>query len=469
MKKKVYLLFAISLFFLLHSEGMSADGKSGISASRPNIVFIMADDMGYGDLGCYGATDIKTPHIDSICKQGVKFTDFHVHPRCTPTRGALLTGCYANRTGVSRVIYANDAFGINSAERTFPELLKEKGYTCGIVGKWHLGDREPFWPLHHGFDFQFIRLRVIDAEKLEKAGENESKQRGAYNYQYNKNGAMVDYSAQDLGRTELYTTHAVEFIHENKNQPFVLYFAHNIPHVPLEPSAAFKGTSDRGKYGDCVQEMDASVGNVLKTLDELKLTENTLVIFCSDNGPQFKIPNTESGGNAGSLRDGKWTTFEGGTRTPFLARWPGKIKPGSQCDDLIGIIDMLPTFCALTGAAVPTDRVIDGVDVSSSLLGCSKDHPPRETFAYFDGGGCFAFRYKQWKLFVKDEDTKGSNAKVVKTGKAKAGELFNLEEDLSETTDVSAEHPELVLQIKKMADQFLSDFRENSRPLGRIE
>jgi len=442
------------------------------SANKPNIVFIMADDLGYGDLGCYGATDISTPGIDRICREGIKFTDFHVHPRCSPSRAALLTGCHAPRVGISRVIYIDDKWGINKDEMLIPELLKTKGYRTGMVGKWHLGDWEPFYPGNHGFDYSLFRRRIIDQEKLKKDGyETFESGRKKYPYKnaYVKNGKFLNRQDRDMTDTELYTAGAIEFIKKNKDKPFFLYFAHFLPHIPLRPSAQFKGRSGRGLYGDCVQEMDFSIGKVLKTIDELNLAENTLVIFCSDNGPQFKAPNANSGGKSGPLRDGKWSTFEGGTRTPFVARWPGKIKPRSRCHDLVGIIDMLPTFCALAGAKVPDDRVIDGVDISPCLFGQTQGKPPRETFAYFDGGGLFAFRHKNWKLFIKDERSKGTNAKVTKNKKVAAGTLFDLENDLAETTDVSNEYPQIADRIKDMADKYLSDLEKNKRPPGKME
>ena len=441
-------------------------------AKEPNIVFIMADDMGYGDLGCYGATDIDTSHIDSIRNQGMKFTDFHVHPRCSPSRAALLTGCYANRVGLNRVIYLDDKWGVNKNEVLIPELLKRQGYRTGMVGKWHLGEWEPFWPGNHGFDYSLFKASAVDTEKLEKDGYDffeSGRKKYPSKHVYYKNGKLQNRRSQNVTDTELYTAGAVEFINENKDKPFFLYFAHFLPHIPLRPSARFKGKSGRGLYGDCVEEMDFSVGQVLKTIDELNLTKNTLIIFCSDNGPQLKALNAESGGKSGPLRDGKWTTFEGGTRTPFVARWPRKIKPGSESHDLIGIIDMLPTFCGLAGAKVPDDRVIDGVDISSCMFGRSGGNPPRETFAYFDGGGLFAFRYKKWKLFIREEASKGTNAKVLRNKKVAAGVLFDLENDLAETKDVSSDYPEVVANIKSMADKFLSDFEKNKRPPGRMK
>ncbi|MCU0857353.1 MAG: sulfatase [Pontiellaceae bacterium] len=452
--------------------GLNCAAQPEAEPVLPNIVFILADDLGYGDLGCFGAADIKTPHIDRICEEGMKFTDFHVHPRCSPTRAAFLTGSYANRTGVSRVIYLEDTFGLNDDEMTIPELLKTAGCRTGMVGKWHVGSREPFFPQHHGFDYSFMKTEMIDRERFEKDGfivqPNGKKKYPAVD-SYLENGTLYGTVAEMPEKTKLYTEHAVQFIAENKDRPFFLYFAHNLPHIPLEPSEAFRGTSGRGQYGDCVQELDWSVGEVLKTLDELNLTENTLVIFCSDNGPQLQYQAEVTGGSAGPLRDGKWSSFEGGTRTPFIARWPKKIQPGTECSDLIGIIDMLPTFCALTGAKVPADRVIDGVDISASLFGESKDHPPRETFACFDGGGCYAFRYRQWKLFIRDEESSGTNAQGVKTGPVKAGSLFDMAGDAAETRDVSAEHPEFVEQIQKMAEQFLAEFKATVRDAGRME
>lgn len=441
-------------------------GYISASETRPNIVFIMADDLGYSDIGAFGATDIDTPHIDSLARDGAKFTSFYVHPRCTPTRAALMTGTYANRINMAGVIYANQSKGLNPDEVTVAELLKEQGYRTGMVGKWHLGDHEKFSPLQNGFETAFYKRRVINDVKMEAAGDDIKLQRNAYDVGYASQDGPYDLAGRH--QTDVYTEHAVKFIKDNQDRPFFLYFAHNIPHVPLKPSKSFEGSSQRGQYGDVVQEMDHSIGIVLQTLKDSGLSDNTLVIFCSDNGPQYQYQDSVTGGTAQPLRDGKWSTFEGGTRTPFVARWPGKIRPGSVNESILGIIDMLPTFAALAEASVPHDRKIDGIDQSGLFTG-EMDNGPRETFAYFDGAGCFAYRYKDWKLFIRKENSKGTNARVIETGPVQAGALFNLKEDISESKDLSAEYPEIKDKIQKMADAFVKEYKANKRPAGSMD
>jgi arylsulfatase A-like enzyme len=311
--------------------------SQGAPGRPPSIVFIFADDLGYGDLGCYGATDIRTPNIDSLARDGMKLTSFYVHQRCSPSRLAFMTGSYAHRAGCTKVIYPRDRIGINPAEITTPELLKQAGYVCGIVGKWHLGDWEPFHPLNHGFDY------FKGAWHVNPDGGEAGEEGGAF--MENRNVLSPKY--RKCGETEHEEVNgALGFIEANKARPFFLYYASRGTHSHWKPSAKFIGTSPRpNKYGDAVQELDYEVGRILQKLEELGLASNTLVVFGSDNG----APVTPGPSNA-PLREGKWTNFEGGIRTPCLMRWPGRIPAGAASDAIAGIWDLLPTFCAIAGS-----------------------------------------------------------------------------------------------------------------------
>ncbi len=438
------------------------------SGKKPNIVFILADDLGYGDLSCFGAKDIKTPHIDSIRKNGVKFTDFQVHSRCSPTRFSFLTGCYAARVGCTKVLYLHDYAGLHPDELTIPELLKQKGYRTGMVGKWHVGEGPPFFPKKHGFDFSTFRYDAPDMKKAEKEKKRSKKKKKVPTKSVLQKNDGTEIKTRKTIHTEIYTQEAQKFIKENRDDPFFLYFAHVVPHTPMRPGEGFKGKSSRSDYGDVVQEMDWSVGQVMKTLKENSLDKNTLVIFTSDNGPQLSSKQ-DSAGKAGPLRDGKWSQFDGGTRTPFVAQWPGKIKPGSQCDELVGIIDMLPTFCFLSGAALPKNRIIDGKNITPCLLGERVDKPVHETFAYMGGKNLIAYRYKEWKLFLKKGKAGGKNAEEEGRKSVEAGALFNLKDDIGETKELQEKYPEVAERITKMAKKFYTEFEKNRRPLAEYK
>ncbi len=428
---------AVVLMLSLHSS---------FAAEKPNIVFILADDQGYGDLGCYGSTTIKTPNIDSLGEQGMKFESFYVHNRCSPTRAAFMTGCHAQRVDMGKVIYHKDRSGLNAEEITVAERLKTAGYATAIIGKWHLGEWPRFNPTRHGFDYFFGRIAEEDGQKLyenmEKVGEWDDK--------------------TDRFQSKKLLPAGVKFIREHKDQPFFLYYASNIPHTKWIPHADFKGSSEQGAYGDCVQQLDWEVGELLKELDAQGLAENTLVVYASDNGPQL---NAEGYGSAGVLRDGKWTDFEGGIRVPCLMRWPGKIPAGATNNEIMGIIDMLPTFCALAGVDVPTDRVIDGKNILPYMVGEAPDKPIHDTFIVPGA----TIRNGDWKLLVKKQKPGGggSKGKTDRVG-AEAGSLFNLREDLGETNDVSREYPEKVVYLEKMMDDYMATFKKNIRPREHV-
>ena len=422
--------------------------KPETAQEKPNIIFILTDDQGYGDLSCYGSEVIATPNIDRLCKEGMKFESFYVHNRCSPTRAAFMTGCHAGRTGIGNVVYRWEGNGIHQDEVTVAELLKDAGYATGMVGKWHLGSWEPFNPVHHGFDsfygffFQDDETKAL-FKNLEVVEEVEGQTNGIYSPKLLQAG--------------------IDFMKAHKDGPFFLYYASPLPHTKWIPHKDFAGSSKQGTYGDVVQEIDWQVGGLLDTLDELGLAENTLVIFASDNGPQL---NVEGHGSSGPLRDGKWTNFEGGIRVPCLMRWPGKIPANSSNDEITGIIDMLPTFCALSGAEVPTDRVIDGRNLLPYLLGKKADTPIHDTFVVPGA----SIRHGDWKLLVKGQKPGGNGTKGMQGRKrAKAGALFHLKNDLGETTDISSQHPDKVQQLEQLMKNFMNEFDANKRPIGWID
>src|SRR5262245_20526955 len=329
-----------------------------VAAERPNIVVILADDLGYSDIGPFGAKDFETPNLDRMAKEGRRFTDFYVGgPACTPSRAALMTGCYPVRAGFadqvahradgtfshSRVLWPNSKWGINPDEMTIPEVLRDAGYATGMVGKWHLGDAPMFNPVHHGFDEFFGAPYSHDMKP----------------YYYLRGEKKLPDEEVDLNHhVQRYTEESLKFIRKHRDQPFFLYIAHHMPHTPLVQSEGFKSKSKRGPYGDSVEELDWSVGEVLNALSMLKLDQKTLVVFTSDNSPW--LMRGEAGGSARPFKGGKGTTFEGGMREPCVMWWPGTIPADTTCSEVAATMDLLPTFAALAGAELPKDRTIDG-------------------------------------------------------------------------------------------------------------
>lgn len=434
------LLLAVSLNLCVAQSTLRAEERP------PNILFILTDDQGIGDLGCYGATGFETPRIDKLRGEGMKFTSFYVHSTCSPTRLAFMTGSHAHRINGNEVIYWWDRVGINSEEITVAELLQDAGYSTAVIGKWHMGSWPSFNPTLHGFDTSLVFMHpgpnqgglFRDTELVEP-----------------KKGPITQgkYTERLLGA-------GVDFINENQDKPFFLYYASPLPHDPWIPGKRFKGTSELGKYGDVIHEIDYQVGVLLDTLDELGLTENTLVVYASDNGPRLDM---EGHGSAGPLRDGKWSVFEGGIRVPCIMRWPGKIPANSQNDEIVGIIDMLPTFCELSGSEVPTGRVIDGKSILPYLYGEEVDTPIHDTFVVPGK----TIRYKDWKLYVQNVTAGGAKKGWGDRTGTHKGSLFNLKDDIGETTDVSAQHPEVVAELTKMMNQYMKEFRANKRDIGK--
>jgi arylsulfatase A len=449
--------------------------EAGPRRTKPNLVLILMDDMGYGDIAPFnGQTPNRTPHLDRMAREGMKLTSFYAAPVCTPSRAQILTGCYAKRVSLPAVIFPAAPIGLSAQEHTVAALLKPQGYATLAVGKWHVGDQPEFLPTRRGFD-HYLGLPYSNDMGGEWDGAEDvpagKRKPPLPLVRDEKVIETVPPAAQDR-LTERYTDEAVKFIREQKDGPFFLYLAHTAVHVPLHPGAAFRGKSANGTYGDWVEEADASVGRVLDTLRELKLEENTLVLFTSDNGPW--LTQGKNGGVAGPLRGGKGGTFEGGVREPTIAWWPGHVAPSSSCDAALGNIDLLPTFVGLAGGSVPADRKIDGADFAGLLLGRAKDSP-REAHYYFGGNRLEAVRSGPWKLAVAPQSEGTGKPKVPEEGKrAVEPRLYNLDLDIGERTDVAAQNPEVVKRLQDLVAKMDADLGSvkagpGVRPPGRVE
>lgn len=432
------------------------------SPKPPNVVLIFTDDQGYADVGCFGAKGFTTPNLDKLASQGVRFTDFHVsQPVCSASRTSLLTGCYANRLGLHGALGPNARHGIADTETTIAQVLKTKGYATGMAGKWHLGHHPRFLPTRHGFDSYFGLPYSNDMWP-----HHPERPKGYPTLPLIENETVVnpDVKAEDQAKlTTQYTERAVKFIAANKDKPFFLYVAHSMPHVPLFVSDKFKGKSQKGLYGDVIMEIDWSVGEILKALDEHKLADNTLVIFTCDNGPWLSYGN--HGGSAGPLREGKGTVWEGGHREPFIARWPGKIPAGSVCREPAMTIDILPTVAKIVGAELPK-LPIDGKDIGPLLRGEPGARCPHEAyFHYYAQNELQAVRSGKWKLMLPHtyrtmqgqapgkDGTPGQYRQV----KIAEPELYDLDADVGETRNVAAENPEVVKRLLGYAEKARDD------------
>lgn len=433
-----------------------------ISARPPNVVVIFIDDMGYGDIGPYGATKQRTPHLDRMAKEGMKLTSFYATPVCSVSRAQMMTGCYGARVSVPGVYFPGQSVGLNPAEVTVAERLKEKGYATQMVGKWHLGDQPEFLPTRQGFDHYLGIPYSNDMLKI----STETKVPVVPLLRDEKIAELMDGEGQRR-MVELYTKEAVDFIGRNKDKPFYLYFAHNAVHTPIYPGAAFAGKSQNGRFGDWVEEVDWSVGQVLDALRSQGLDKDTLVVFTSDNGPW--LTKGSDGGSAGPLRGGKGSTWEGGVRVPTIAWWPGRVPAGSVNDAVAATIDLLPTFVSLAGGTVPTTPVIDGRDITSILLGQSKESA-REAHYYFSGYDLQAVRQGRWKLaLVPQPEDMGKRAEKTPPGLR----LYDLDAEIGEKTDVAAQHPEIVAKLKALADKMSAEIGGKTptarRPAGEVK
>ena len=496
-----------------------------------NIVIIFADDLGYGDLSSYGSPSTKTPHLDQMACEGMRFTDFYSAASiCTPSRAALMTGCYAGRVGLLDVLFPGQPEGLHPEEITIADMLKKRGYATTCIGKWHLGDHPEMLPTKHGFDSYYgipfsndmymspelklaqdVHLR--EGLTLKDVRPEEFQDR----VPLMRDDEVIEYPCDQTTLTRRYTQEAVKFIKRNHDKPFFLYLPHSMPHVPLFASTDFQGRSDRGLYGDVIEELDWSVGEILKTLKEMGLDERTLVVFTSDNGPWFL--DNGRGGSAGPLRGYKFQSYEGGMRVPCIMRWPGQIPAETRCSEVVGTIDLLPTIATIAQAEMPTDRVIDGKSIWNLMSGQPGARSPHDAFFYCGQTGPEAIRCGKWKLRrqgsvpleeaseeVFDSDhLRGRHRRLLRTLKevvedravdraeemvnmivqeegldwqdrlallrvvdllqdAEEVELFNLQLDVSEEWNVAEQHPDIVRRLTQTMEEFDRELRAKSRP-----
>ena len=414
------------LYVILLIVSISCNIEKDNNATSPNIVFIFADDLGYGDLSSYGASDIKTPNIDFIAKNGIKFTDFYsVSSVCTPSRAGMLTGRYPQRFGLNGVLFPDSHTGLPSTEYTIAELLRDNGYKTGMVGKWHLGHKYEFLPLQQGFDFFYgIPYSNDMASTVYFAGND-----------------VVDFYPDQSQMTKKLTEEAVKYIDRNKENNFYLYVAHPMPHVPIYASEKFRGSSDRGLYGDVIQELDWSVGEIIKRLEELNILDKTLVIFSSDNGPWLTM--RDMGGSAGELRNGKMYTFEGGMRVPTLAMMKGLIPEGIESKEIVSQLDWMPTFASLSRSEISEEIVIDGDDITEILRGNSFDYV--RDFLFFDYEKLEAYRRGDWKVKLPYEGWPGSWYKSPIDSHDTL--LFNLRKDPGEKNNIYDSNREMAKSL----------------------
>lgn len=452
-----------ALLFILFAISMTTCKSD--QEELPNIVIIFIDDMGYADVGCFGATDYATPNIDRLAEEGMRFTNFYASQAvCSASRGSLLTGCYSERISILGALNAYSNIGIHSEEVLIPEMLKEKGYATGIFGKWHLGHHEEFMPLQHGFD-EYVGLPYsndmwgIGFDGLPREEANNWKTNYPPLLLFEGNTAMDTIAdLEDQAKlTTIYTEKAVEFIKENKKHPFFLYLPHSMVHVPIGVSDKFKGKSGKGLFADVMMELDWSVGEILKTLEENGLSDNTLVIFSSDNGPWLNFGN--HAGSAGPLREGKGSMWEGGPRVSTLMKWPGKIPAGIINDQLASTIDILPTLSEITDASLPENE-IDGVSILPLLFG-EVDKSPRAYFYYYFMGDFIGIRDDRWKLVFPHEYTSYVDIEMGKDGFPgtpnigilEEMELYDLENDIGETENLIHQYPEIAKELEQIANE----------------
>jgi arylsulfatase A len=440
---------------------------------RPNIVFVLMDDMGYGDIAPFNpSTPNRTPHLDRMAREGMKLTSFYAAPVCTPSRAQILTGCYAKRVSLPAVLFPAAPVGLSTEEHSVAALLKRQGYATMAIGKWHVGDQPEFLPTRHGFDHYFGLPYSNDMGGEWEGAEDAppAKRRPPLPLVRDEKVIETVPPPEQDRLTERYTDEALRFIREHRDGPFFLYLPHTAVHVPIHPGERFRGKSANGSYGDWVEEADASTGRILDELRAQKLDARTLVIFSSDNGPW--LTQGKNGGTAGPLRGGKAGTYEGGVREPTIAWWPGRIAPGSVCDAVTGNIDLLPTFVTLAGGSLPSDRKIDGADLTPLLFGQQKESP-RPAHFYFNGNRLEAVRSGPWKLAIAPQSEGTGKKAPVDAKQPFTPRLYNLDSDIGETSDVAAQHPEIIHRLQEFVAQMDSDLGISKpgpgvRPPGKV-
>jgi arylsulfatase len=442
----------------------------------PNIILILMDDMGYGDIGRTGANQFETPNLNRLASQGMQFTWYYCPQAVSSaSRAGLMTGCYPNRIGISGALMPWATNGINSEETTIAEVLKTRGYHTGIIGKWHLGHHKEFLPLQHGFDEYYGLPYSNDMWPVDFDGVPINlKDTTSSKMKYpilpliegnEKVGEVRTLSDQDKLTTD-YTERAVRFIENHKKEHFFLYFPQSMVHIPLGVSEKFKGKSKQGLYGDVMMEVDWSVGEIMKALKVNGLEKNTLVIFTSDNGPWLNFGN--HAGTTGGLREGKGTSWEGGQRVPCIMRWPGVIPAGEICSQLASSLDILPTLAAITGASLPSNK-IDGVNILSLMQGNKSAAPRREFYYYYEQNSLEAVQRDYWKLILPHRSRTYRNLKPGADGwpgqtgteTVKTAQLYDLRRDPGEWYDVAAYYPEKVKELVALAEEARKDLGDN--------
>ncbi len=440
--------------------------------SKPNVIIIFADDLGYGDLGCYGSKLNETPTLDKMADEGKMFSNFYVSsPVCSPSRASLMTGCYPQRISFGtfdglRVLFPGQGIGLSNEEKTIAKTFKESGYSTKIIGKWHCGDQKEFLPTNHGFDSYFgipysndmgrqvkIKDYIPNDSSLHKITEWDRPPLPLV-----RDKEVIQEQPDQRSIAERYTEDAVKFMRENKETPFFLYLAHMQVHLPLYAAEKFVKESKNGDYGACVASIDWSTKVIFDELKELGIDENTIVIFTSDNGSRLQ----NQGGSNGNLRGGKGQTWDGGQRVPCIIRWPGKINEGQQTDALSTTMDFLPSITKLIGGNLPSKK-IDGIEMSD-LFFSNENSSKRDSFLYYNEDELEAIRYKNWKLHFKKED------KLI-------NELYDLDNDISEKVNLYSSHKEIVSKLSILADEFRKSLGdkyldikgEEVRPASRVD
>lgn len=451
-------------------------------AAPPNVVLILADDLGYGDLGCYGSQKIRTPHLDRIAREGMRFTSFYVPQAvCTASRAGLMSGCYPNRIGMQGALNHTSKVGIHPDEWLLPEMLKDQGYATICIGKWHLGTVPELRATRHGFDEWFgipysndnSKFHPVLAAEMPKLPLHDGDQ-------------VVDLDPDQSRFTQRFTERAIAFIEQHREQPFFVYLPHVMPHVPIFASEKFRGRSGHGLYADTVEELDGSVGELLSALDRLKLADNTLVIFFSDNGPWLSYG--EHTGSAGPLREGKLTAFEGGVRVPLLVRWPGQVPAGRVCDEPLLSLDWLPTITELIGGK-PSTKAIDGRSAKPLLLSEAGAKSPHQAIVFYSGEELHAIRSGNWKLhfphpYLTTAGAPGKGGKPSNWGQgtplsikdssvqaiaSRHGQkvaqlslsLYDLSIDPGETNNLADQHPDVVARLNALAKPYRAELGDS--------
>jgi arylsulfatase A-like enzyme len=468
-KRLSLTLVALSLTLF----GLPIQIRSGAATQRPpNIVLIMMDDMGYADIGSFGAKNIRTPNLDRLAREGTRFTSFYVSQAvCTASRASLLTGCYANRVGLQGALNHTSTVGLHADETTLAELCRARGYATAIFGKWHLGTKAVFNPLRNGFD-EFLGIPYSNDNSRFHPTERNMPPLPLYDGE-----RVIETDSDQSAFTRRFTERAVAFIERNRERPFFLYVPHVMPHVPIFASEKFRGKSAAGLYGDVIEELDASVGEVMAALRKHGLERDTLMMVLSDNGP-FLSYGTHAG-SGGPLREGKLTTFEGGVRVPFIARWPARIPSGRVSDEPVMTIDLAPTIAELIGAPLP-ERKIDGGSFRALLLGEARARVPHEALFFYSGEELQGVRSGRWKLhfphqYLTVDGQPGRDGKPANFGNLKPASinqsgiagiatrhgyrveslelaLFDLSSDVGETRNIAAAHPDVIRRLTKLAD-----------------